>query len=115
MLTMSRRDLLASSIKLRVPAVSRHWQTVSKAIQKLAAGVLVVKSEGVFPYETHYVLATDEEVERLVSLHSVAGANAKKADGRIRLVPAQTAKDAQKGRAKALKSAGIRDQVATAA
>ena len=24
-----------------------------------------VKSEGMFPYETHYVLATDEEVERL--------------------------------------------------
>jgi hypothetical protein len=114
MLTMSRRDLLASSTKLRVPAVSRHWQTVSKAIQKLVVGVLVIKSEGVFPYETHYVLATDEEVERLVSLHSLAGADAKKADGRIRLV-AQTAKDAQKGRAKALKSAGIRDQVATAA
>ena len=51
MLTMSRRDLLASSTKLRVPAVSRHWQTVSKAIQKLVVGVLVIKSEGVFPYE----------------------------------------------------------------
>jgi hypothetical protein len=33
MLTMSRRDRLASSTKPRVPAVSRHWQTVSKAIQ----------------------------------------------------------------------------------
>ena len=97
MLTMSRRDLLASSIKLRVPAVSRHWQTVSKAIQKLAAGVLVVKSEGVFPYETHYVLATDEEVERLVSLHSVAGVDAKKADARIRLVPARTTLHARAG------------------
>jgi hypothetical protein len=95
MLTMSRRDLLASSIKLRVPAVSRHWQTVSKAIQKLAAGALVVKSEGVFPYETHYVLATDEEVEQLVSLHSVAGVDAKKADGHIRLVPARTTLHAQ--------------------
>ena len=38
---------------------------VSKAIQKLAAGMYAVKSEGMFPYETHYVLATDEEVERL--------------------------------------------------
>jgi hypothetical protein len=36
-----------------------------KAIQKLAAGMYAVKSEGMFPYETHYVLATDEEVERL--------------------------------------------------
>ena len=51
MFTMSRRDLLASSTKPRVPAVSRNWQSVSKAIQKLAAGVLVVKNEGVFPYE----------------------------------------------------------------
>jgi hypothetical protein len=97
MLTMSRRDRLASSTKPRVPAVSRHWQTVSKAIQKLVVGVLVVKSEGVFPYEIHYVLATDEEVERLVSLHSLAGVDAKKADGRIRLVPARTTLHAQVG------------------
>jgi len=97
MLTMSRRDLLASSTKPRVPAVSRNWQTVSKAIQKLAAGVLVVKSEGMFPYETHYVLAPDEEVERLVSLHSVAGVDAKKADGRIRPVPARTTLHARAG------------------
>ena len=45
MLTMSRRAPMASSTKPRVPAVSRNWQTVSKAIQKLAAGVLVVKKE----------------------------------------------------------------------
>ena len=45
--------------------MSRNWQMVSKAIQKLAAGLYLVKSEGMFPYETHYVLATDEEVERL--------------------------------------------------
>jgi hypothetical protein len=45
--------------------MSRSWQTVSKAIQKLAAGMHAIKSEGMFPYETHYVLATDEEVERL--------------------------------------------------
>jgi hypothetical protein len=43
----------------------RHWQTVSKAIQELAAGLHLFKNEGMFPYETHYVLATDEEVERL--------------------------------------------------
>ena len=43
-------DLLASSTKPRVPAVSRNWQSVSKDIQKLAAGVLVVKNEGMFPY-----------------------------------------------------------------
>jgi hypothetical protein len=45
--------------------MSRNWQTVSKAIQKLAVGLHPVKSEGMFPYDTHYVLATDEEVERL--------------------------------------------------
>ena len=31
MLTVSRRGLLASGTKPRVPAVSRNWQTVSKA------------------------------------------------------------------------------------
>jgi len=45
--------------------MSRNWHTVSKAIQLLAAGLYPVKSEGMFPYETHYVRATDEEVERL--------------------------------------------------
>ena len=45
--------------------MSRHWQTVSKAIQELAAGLHLFKNEGMFPYETHYVFATDEEVERL--------------------------------------------------
>ena len=30
-----------------------------------AAGRYAVKSEGMFPYDTHYVLATDEEIERL--------------------------------------------------
>jgi hypothetical protein len=95
--TSMYHDLLASSTKPRVPAVSRNWQSVSKDIQKLAAGVLVVKNEGMFPYETHYVLATDEEVERLVSLHSVAGVDAKKADGRIRPVPARTTLYARAG------------------
>jgi hypothetical protein len=45
--------------------MSRNWQAVSKAIQQLAAGRYPVKSEGMFPYDTHYVLATDEEIERL--------------------------------------------------
>jgi len=45
--------------------MSRHWRTVSKAMQKLAAGLHEVKSEGMFPYETHYVLATDKELEQL--------------------------------------------------
>jgi hypothetical protein len=64
-------DLLASSTKPRVPAVSRNWQSVSKDIQKLAAGVLVVKNEGMFPYETHYVLATDEG--RAIGLATLCG------------------------------------------
>jgi hypothetical protein len=45
--------------------MSRHWHRVSKPIQKLAAGLLPIMSEGVFPYEIYYVLATDEEIERL--------------------------------------------------
>jgi hypothetical protein len=34
--------------------MSRHWRIVSKAIQKLAAGLHEIKSEGMFPYETYY-------------------------------------------------------------
>jgi hypothetical protein len=45
--------------------MSRHWRRVSKALQKLAVGLHPLKSEGMFPYETHYVLATDEELKRL--------------------------------------------------
>ena len=45
--------------------MSRHWHRVSKPIQKLAAGLHPVMSEGMFPYEIHYVFATDEEVQRL--------------------------------------------------
>jgi hypothetical protein len=48
--------------------MSRHWRTVSKAMQKLAAGLHEVKCEGMFPYETYYVLATDKELERLYDL-----------------------------------------------
>jgi hypothetical protein len=43
--------------------MSRHWHRVSKPIQKLAAGLM---SEGMFPYEVYYVLATDEEIQRLM-------------------------------------------------
>jgi hypothetical protein len=48
--------------------MSRHWRTVSKAMQKLAAGLHEVKSEGMFPYETYYVLATDKGLDRLCDL-----------------------------------------------
>ena len=48
--------------------MSRHWRKVSKAIQKLATGLLEVKSEGMSPYETYYVLATDTELEQLYDL-----------------------------------------------
>ena len=53
--------------------MSRSWRAVAKAIQKLAVGLHDVKSEGMFPYETHYVLATDEEVGRLFDLGKSAG------------------------------------------
>ena len=45
--------------------MSRHWRRVSKATQNLAIGLLEIKSEGMFPYQTYYVLATDTELERL--------------------------------------------------
>lgn len=45
--------------------MSRNWQTVSKAIQQFAAGRYPIKSEGMSPYDIHYVLATDEEIKRL--------------------------------------------------
>ena len=48
--------------------MSRHWQRVSKAIQKLAAPLHPVKSEGMSPYEAHYVLTTDEELRHLYDL-----------------------------------------------
>jgi hypothetical protein len=48
--------------------MSRHWRTVSKTMQKLAAGLHEVKSEGMSPYETCYVLTTDKELDRLYDL-----------------------------------------------
>jgi hypothetical protein len=63
-----RAEMKASNITIspqpEVP-MSRDWQAVSKAIQQLAAGRYAVKSEGMSPYDTHYVLATAEEIERL--------------------------------------------------
>jgi hypothetical protein len=53
--------------------MSRHWQRVSKQIQKLASNLHPVMSEGMFPYETCYVLATDEEIERLNELGMSVG------------------------------------------
>ena len=70
--------------------MSRHWRTVSKAMQKLAAGLYDVKSEGMFPYETYYVLATDNEFEDLYNLSSehVADDNALRSDRGHLLEPA---------------------------
>jgi hypothetical protein len=45
--------------------MSRHWRAVSKTMQKLATGLHEVKCEGMSPYETYYVLATDKELDRL--------------------------------------------------
>jgi hypothetical protein len=53
--------------------MSRSWQTVSKSIQRLGVGLYAVKSEGMFPYEMHYVLVTDEEVARLYDLEKSDG------------------------------------------
>ena len=50
--------------------MSRHWHRVSKPIQKLAAGLHPVMSEGMSPYEIYYVLATDEEIQRLNELNA---------------------------------------------
>jgi hypothetical protein len=59
---MSARQLVTKTGEF---AMSRHWRRVSKVTQKLATGLLETKSEGTFPYETYYVLATDAEFERL--------------------------------------------------
>ena len=63
--------------------MSRHWRRVSAVTRKLATGLLEIKCEGAFPYETYYALATDTEFEqlsdpeqrafaRLPELHAVA-------------------------------------------
>ena len=48
--------------------MSRHWYRVSKPIQNLAVSRYPVMSEGMSPYEMYYVLATDEEIQRLTEL-----------------------------------------------
>jgi hypothetical protein len=55
------------------PTMSRHWHSVSKPIQQLAAGLHPVMSEGMSPYEIYYVLATDEEIQRLSKLSVTMG------------------------------------------
>ena len=46
----------------------RHWHRVSQPVQKLAAGMYPIMSEGMSPYAMYYVLATDEEIQRLNEL-----------------------------------------------
>ena len=48
--------------------MSRHWHRVSRPIQKLAGALYPIMSEGMSPYEIYYVLATDEEIQRLNEL-----------------------------------------------
>ena len=45
--------------------MSRYWHRVSRSIQKLAAGMYPIASEGMSPYEMYYVLGTDEEIRCL--------------------------------------------------
>ena len=53
--------------------MSRHWHRVLQTIQKLAANMYPIMSEGMFPYEMYYVLATDEEIQRLNELNAPIG------------------------------------------
>jgi hypothetical protein len=46
--------------------MSRHWHRVPQPVQKLAVGTYPIMSEGMSPYEMYYVLATDEEIQRLI-------------------------------------------------
>jgi hypothetical protein len=58
---------------IRRPIMSRHWHRVSQPIQKLAASMYPIMSEGMSPYEMYYVLATDEEIQRLNELNATIG------------------------------------------
>jgi hypothetical protein len=61
--------------------MSRHWRIVPKAMQKLAVGLFDVKSVGMFPYETYYVLATDTDLQRLYNgSEHLSGDNALRSD-----------------------------------
>ena len=53
--------------------MSRHWHRVSKPLQKLAAGLHPIMTEGMSPYEIYYVLATDEEIQRLNEMTTAIG------------------------------------------
>jgi hypothetical protein len=55
--------------------MSRHWHRVPQMIQKLAANMYPIMSEGMSPYEMYYVLATDEEIQRLNELNATIGAH----------------------------------------
>ena len=57
----------------RSSIMSRHWHRVSRPIQKLAAGMFPIMSEGMSPYQMYYVLATDEEIQRLNELNATMG------------------------------------------
>ena len=45
--------------------MSRHWHPVSSLSRNLQLASFATRNEGMFPYEIYYVLATDEEIERL--------------------------------------------------
>src|SRR5580704_17162400 len=51
--------------------MSRHWHRVTRPIQKLAGGMFPTMSEGMSPYQMYYVLATDEEIQRLNELNAM--------------------------------------------
>jgi hypothetical protein len=59
-----------SQLKSRGSNMSRHWHRVSKPLQKLAAPIM---TEGMSPYEIYYVLATDEEIQRLNEMTTAMG------------------------------------------
>src|SRR5215831_12563840 len=63
----------ASQSKNRGSNMSRHWHRVSKPLQKLAAGLHPIMTEGMSPYELYYVLATDEEIQRLGEMTTAMG------------------------------------------
>ena len=63
------RSMSASASRNKVRRfLARHWHRVSKRIQNMAAALYPIMSEGMSPYEIYYVLATDEEIQRLNEL-----------------------------------------------
>jgi len=49
-------------------SLSSTQRPASKPIQTLAVALYPIMSEGMSPYEIYYVLATDEEIQRLNQL-----------------------------------------------